>query len=222
MRGSLIENQNILAIVAHHDDIELGCGGTLAKFAYNKNSVYGLVLTDSITNYNIGDIVRTKDRIDTESKKAAKILGYKYILLKSPLAKVGELTYNVEVMREIESVLNDYSIDMIFTHWNNDVNTDHMATYQLAVTAGRHTPTILMFRSNWYQKDKPFNSNIFFDISNFMDLKIKALNAFSQEVENRGNQWIDNFINRERKNGYIINTEFAESFEAIRYAIKDK
>ena len=41
---------NVLALVAHGDDEVLGCGGTLAKHAANKDDVYLIVLADGVSS----------------------------------------------------------------------------------------------------------------------------------------------------------------------------
>ena len=51
---------NILAIGAHPDDIEFGCGGTLAKYAQKGHSIYMLVLTDG--SYGADPDVRKKEQ----------------------------------------------------------------------------------------------------------------------------------------------------------------
>lgn len=40
-----MDKMNILAIGAHPDDIEIGCGGTLIKYADRGHKVYSLVMT---------------------------------------------------------------------------------------------------------------------------------------------------------------------------------
>jgi len=69
----MIENQlkmNILAIGAHPDDIEVGCGGTLAKYSEKGHNVYLYIATDG----GAGGDGKTRIR---EQQSSAKILGVK-------------------------------------------------------------------------------------------------------------------------------------------------
>lgn len=65
----------VLAIGAHFDDIELGCGGSLVKHIKNKDKVYMYVITDSEYDDYDGTIMRTKDVALEEGKNAIPMLG---------------------------------------------------------------------------------------------------------------------------------------------------
>ena len=211
---------NVLTIGAHYDDIELGVGGTLAKLAMQDHQVFGLNLTDSETHYDIKNIHRTKEQAFEEAQKAAKIIGME--LLRVPeefLVKNGELIYEVRYMRFLEQLLHQYKIDLLFCHWRQDMNTDHVAAAQLSIVAGRHLNRILMYRSNWYQPDKAFNGIVYSDISRTMDIKKKALLSYESEIKNRGIKWINSFVDANRSFGFSIGVEYAEIFEPVRYLI---
>ena len=64
---------NILAIGAHFDDIELGCGGALAKHVANGDNVYAYVATKSgFTNHQNIEI-RSNDIATKEGENAMKV-----------------------------------------------------------------------------------------------------------------------------------------------------
>lgn len=46
--------KNALGIGAHFDDVDLGCGGTLARIASEGGHAYKLTLTDNVTNFTWG------------------------------------------------------------------------------------------------------------------------------------------------------------------------
>ena len=69
----------ILAIGAHLDDIELACGGTLAKAISHNHQVKMLVMSESgYTNYD-GKVMRTSQNAIQEGRRAAEVLGVKDI-----------------------------------------------------------------------------------------------------------------------------------------------
>ena len=208
---------NVLAVGAHHDDIELGCGGSIAKLSSEGNKVYGLVLTDSETHYDIKDIHRTKEVALKEAQAAATEVGMELCELDHPPAQNGCLTYDVNVMRALEKFIADKNIEMVFTHWRYDMNTDHEAVAKITTVAARHTPRILAYRSNWYQPDRAFNGIFYVDISKHMDQKIKSLECYEGEIKNRSRRWIETFSDRERSFGFSIGAEYAEVFEPIRW-----
>jgi LmbE family N-acetylglucosaminyl deacetylase len=210
---------NILAVGAHHDDLELGCGGTLARFAAEGHSVRGLVLTDSETHYDLKGIHRTRDEAEVEARRAAEVIGMELCDLHHPKAENGLLQYDVKLMREIESFIALHEIDTVFSHWRYDMNTDHEAAHRLTTVAARHVPRILVYRSNWYQPDRAFNGILYVDISDYIELKVRALECYTVEIRNRSRQWIDSFIDRNRSLGFSIGGEYAEVFEPVRYVI---
>ena len=71
---------NILAIGAHFDDIELGCGGTLAKHIKNGDKVYVFVATRSGFSDHRGKLVRSNEVAMKEGKNAMQKLGIKNLI----------------------------------------------------------------------------------------------------------------------------------------------
>lgn len=211
---------NVLAIGAHHDDIELGAGGTLAKLVKDGHKVYGLVLTNSETHYEIAGIHRSREQALEEAQIVAGIVGF--TLLPAPeefAANVGELEYSSKYMRSIEDIVHQNKIELVFCHWLYDMNDDHRAASRLSIAAARHLNKILMYRSNWYQVDRPFNPLVYCDISETIETKKKALLSYKVEVKNRGEDWIQSFIDANRTFGFTISTNYAEVFEPVRYSI---
>ena len=56
-----VRNMNVLVVTAHHDDLELGCGGTIAKLHDGANRLISLVLTNSEYRGPDKTIIRTKE-----------------------------------------------------------------------------------------------------------------------------------------------------------------
>jgi LmbE family N-acetylglucosaminyl deacetylase len=210
---------NILAVGAHHDDIELGCGGTVARFTEEGHTVFGVVLTNSETHYALKGIHRTGEQAIVEARKAAETIGLELVDLDHPQADNGKLVYDVELMRVLETFIAEKNIKLVFTHWQYDMNTDHEVAAKIATVAARHVHSILMYRSNWYQPDRAFNGIFYVDISKTIQKKIKSLECYSVEIANRSHEWIDSFIDHNRSFGFSIGSEYAEVFEPVRYTL---
>ena len=109
---------NILAIGAHPDDIEFGCGGALLKYSGSGHNVFFLVLTKGDLG---GDpVVRLR-----EQKEAALFLGAKDVFWGN--FNDTELLGTRETILKIEEVLNKVSSDVLFLNYYNDVHQDHRA-----------------------------------------------------------------------------------------------
>jgi LmbE family N-acetylglucosaminyl deacetylase len=210
---------NVLAVGAHHDDIELGCGGTLARLGREGRRTFGLTLTNSETHYDLRGIHRTRAQALTESKRAAEALGVTLVDLPGCGADNGKLAYDVELMRRIETFIVEQRISLVFSHWTHDLNTDHAAAAQMTIVAARHVPSLLMYRSNWYQVTQPFNGTFFVDISETVDTKRRSLECYQVEITNRSSEWIDSFFDQHRTAGFSIGRKYAEVFEPVRYEL---
>jgi LmbE family N-acetylglucosaminyl deacetylase len=209
--------KNILVIGAHFDDIEIGCGGTVAKHISNQDNVIMLVLTHSgYRNYH-GEVIRTSKEAKKEGLLAAKILGVNNII-SIPL-ETKEVQYGTELIEIINKVIDENNIDVIYTHWDKDVNQDHNAIGRATLTAGRNINNIFMYKSNRYITSSTFNGNYFIDISEFIDIKVSAIKAHEGEYAKFGKKWLDFFINDNMNSGITIGVKYAESFEVVKCCI---
>ncbi len=113
----------ILAIGAHSDDIEIGCGGTLLRLAelYPKADVVWVVLS--------GD----GDRGDEARRSAEDFLaGYASSRVVVKGFRDGFFPYTgVAVKEYFEELKADVSPDLIFTHQRADLHQDHRLVSEL-------------------------------------------------------------------------------------------
>ena len=95
---------NILAIGAHFDDIELGCGGAIAKHIAAGDDVTVYVATESGFSDHRNRTVRTSETARAEALEAMQILGVENMIC-GPF-KALELEFidalNVELLRIVE------------------------------------------------------------------------------------------------------------------------
>ena len=110
----------VLALGAHFDDIELGCGGSLIKHVKNKDKVYMFVLTDSGYEQYDGKVERTREVALREGQEAASLLGVERLLCGG--FKTKELECSVPLIEKINRVIDEMEIDLIYTHWAHDVH----------------------------------------------------------------------------------------------------
>ncbi len=206
---------NVLAIGAHYDDIELGCGGTIAKHVKNNDNVLLYILTDSDYGTFEGKILRNKKDAKKEGEAAAAIFGVKNLICEGLPTK--KLPYIEDLVERINHIIDKNKIQCIYTHWLHDVNHDHAATGRATLTAARHVPRMLMYRSNWYITNAQFNNNFYVDISEFLEVKIEAIKSHKTEYKKFGENWIDFVKHQNRNSGIEIEVEYAESFEMIKY-----
>lgn len=139
MKGeiSLIQTErsivmNILAVGAHPDDLEILCGGTLAKYAARGDKVF----MTSLTNGNVGhpkikppDMARIRE---AEFRKSASLISAEVIWMDID-DEISEV--NAETRLKMVDVIRYAKPDVILTHNSNDYHVDHRNTGQLVFEA---------------------------------------------------------------------------------------
>lgn len=206
---------NVLAIGAHFDDVELGCGGTLAKHKANGDRVVIYVATDSGYRAPDQSVVRANDVARREGEEAACILGADSLICGK--FKTLELEFvdplNVEILR----IVQDKKIDIVYTHWTGDVHHDHQALARASLHSCRHVPRLLMYRSNWYHSPLDFRGTFFVDITRQWSTKERAIRAHQSEIARTHERWIAFFHHEAANAGQRMGVELAEVFEVVKW-----
>jgi len=208
--------KNVLGVGAHYDDLELGCGGTLIKHVENGDNVTMIVLTDSAYQDPSQKVIRTAEEAGREGKEAAKIIGAELICLNY---KVFMVPFDDFLGSIIQGYIEDLKIDVVYSHWVNDLHRDHQNAARTTLMAGRHIPKFLMYRSNFYDTEQLFRGNVYSDISDVIELKSDAMMAYKSELERVNYRWLDFFLNQHENDGQKIGVRYAECFEIVRYLI---
>lgn len=190
--------ERILIIAAHPDDEILGCGGTIAKYTSKKYPVRVVFLGEGITaRYQESEFssenVQTEIRVRNDNAiKALGVLGIpgKEIYLGSRYCCRFDQIPIIDLVKEIESHIQEFKPTKLFSHAANDANIDHCIVHKALLSATRpinisFLKSILTFEvlssTEWNATD-PFHAQVFEDITEFMDLKIKALAAYEDEM----------------------------------------
>lgn len=209
--------QNILAIGAHYDDIEIGCGGSLLKFAKSGINVYAIVVTNSGWKSVKGINIRTNENAKQEGINASSIIKTK--MLDTLGYNTCNVQYTDDLIVKLLKIIEKYNIDTVFTHWIEDIHQDHKAIAKASLTACKHVSRVLMYRSNWYDSVTPFKDCFYINISEEMNEKKEAIKCFKSEMERTNFKWIDWIEKQNSINGYKFGCKYAESFQIQKYLI---
>jgi LmbE family N-acetylglucosaminyl deacetylase len=162
-------NVDILAIGAHPDDIELGCGGMLIKAARRGHNVYLYTVTR-------GGASGDPEQRAQEAKESARFMGAKNLWLDT-LPDTG-LKPDSELIGHIESRIDSVHPDVILTHHAKDLHHDHRAVYSATLEAGRFDANILEYE---IPLTRDFEPKVYFDISDVIDDKVELINIFKSQ-----------------------------------------
>ncbi|MBW2106944.1 MAG: PIG-L family deacetylase [Deltaproteobacteria bacterium] len=162
---------NILAIGPHPDDIEIGCSGTLIKYAQQGHDVFLLVITR-------GEKGGEAEARQEEQIKAAEIMGAKDVFW-GGFTDTELLDRANEIIHLIESYIEKIQPNFIFVNFFDDTHQDHRTVNRSVLSAARYVRNVMFYE---VPTTNNFTPNIFVDIGSVFELKLKALEAHSSQV----------------------------------------
>lgn len=231
---------DILAIGAHPDDVELGCGATIAKEIANGKKV-GII---DLTRGELGTRGTAETR-DKESEAAAKILGVEF-RVNMEFADgffINDKSHQIELIK----MIRNYRPEVVICNAIDDRHIDHAKASNLVSDACflsglLKIDTKLEDGEEWQQPWRPkqvyhyiqwknLEPDIVVDVSNFIDKKMKAVLAFktqfydpksnAPETPISSKNFTDSIIYRARDLGRLVGVEYAEGFTVERYPAVD-
>ncbi|KPI13468.1 LmbE family protein [Actinobacteria bacterium OK074] len=196
----------VLAIGAHPDDIEFGCGGALLRHAAQGASITLVVMSDGARG---GD---TTERA-AEQAQAAAMLGAKVVMLQLPDGRLGELPHLVALL---EAEIANVDPDLVYTHLPEDTHQDHVQTHQAMRIATRNLSSVLLFES---PRSPLLSSGIAVDISTVVGRKADLLSAHVSQVKDRRELSDEAVRARALLHGTRFGYDYAEVFTPLRFGL---
>lgn len=205
--------KNILAVVAHPDDLEMMAAGSVAKWISEGKKVHVLVLTNGSWVGPDGNLCRPLNEIKKEVEAVNQMMGYSsYEVLNE---ETLNLQYKDSLVCEVLKRIKEYSIDTILTSWDKDTHHDHRVACEVAVQAARRVPNFLMGQVNYYLLDV-FTPNFYVDITKTLQKKLDCMALFKSQWERSGKDWSEYLSSLVLCNGRVVGVKFAEGFIARR------
>lgn len=226
---------DILAIGAHPDDVELGCGATIAKEIANGKKV-GIL---DLTRGELGTRGSAEIR-DVEAANAAKILG---VSVRENIALAdGFFVNDRESQLKIIEIIRKYQPEMVLCNAITDRHIDHGKGSKLASDACflsglKKIETIANGKpqEKWRPKTvyhyiqwQNIEPDVVVDVTGFIERKCEAVFAYTSQFHDPNNKEGDTPISsktfkdsinyRARDLGRLIGTEYGEGFTVERYA----
>lgn len=218
--------KSILIIAAHPDDEALGCGGTIAKLANQGVAIHAAFLADGVFS-RTGEEKLGRDALDARraaAQKSGDILGIHSISFGDFPDNRMDTVALLDIIREVEKLIGLHQPDTVFTHHSGDLNVDHRRVHEAVATAcrpqcGHPVKTLLCFEvpssTEWQLSGSApaFMPNWFVDISDTLDRKLAALDAYAAELRAwphpRSRQGVEHLV---RWRGATVGAEAAEAF----------
>lgn len=225
---------DILAIGAHPDDVELGCGATIAKEIANGKTV-GII---DLTRGELG----TRGTVETrkeEAENSAKILG---VSVRENLGFADGFFINDKKHQlEVIKMIRKYQPEVVLCNAIDDRHIDHGKGSKLVSDACFLSGLIKIEteiegkpQEQWRPKHvyhyiqwKTIEPDFVVDVSDVIDIKMKSVLAYKTQFYDPSNtapntpisskNFTDSVKYRARDLGRLIGVEFAEGFTVERY-----
>lgn len=197
--------RRVLAIGAHPDDLELGCGGTLAKLVDAGHEVHVVVMS----NGERGGDATVRPR---QARSGAGFLGATETLVLG-LTDTQLGAHENEMVEAIEAKILDLEPHTILTHSLNDQHQDHVAVHLATLRAARFHSSILCFEAP--SVTQAFTPSFFVDIDGYLEVKAAAVASHRDQLSKP-------YMTAERIRGLAVyrggqaKVRHAEGYEPVR------
>ncbi len=220
----------VLAVGCHPDDLEIGCGGTLAKYADRGDDVFMC----HVANGDMGhkeimpeELARIRK---AEAEESGRILGARQVFC----LDVGDLTvdsHNEETVKKLIEVIRHVKPDLIITHSPQDYMKDHIETGRLVFDASFSSSIPHYGKGGEHKVIAPiyymdtlagvnFLPEHYTDVTTTIEKKLEALDRHESQVrwmkDHDGIDFIDFVRTVSKFRGLQCGADYAEGFGTCR------
>ena len=218
--------KTVLVVAAHSDDEALGCGGTIARHVAEGDTVHSVFLADGVSSRQGVGAEEFELRL-AATEQARKILGMTTNTFLGLCDNRLDSLPLIDVIQPLEAVIDKIKPQIIYTHHYGDLNVDHRIAHQAVITACRALPgssvkEILTFEvmssTEWSSPSQaPFLPSLFVDISDYLELKIRALEAYVLEMRaSPHSRSVEHLCQLAKHRGSCVGVGAAEAFMVMR------
>lgn len=226
------EASRILVVAAHPDDEVLGCGGLIARERKRGVAVRVVFLAEGVTarhdpeDFDRPDVVAASQKRNENALVALGTLGVpesEIFVATRPCCRLDQV-HQIDLVKQIERHVAEFSPTHVLTHAANDTNVDHRVAHLSVIAASRpvasvRPSSILTFEvlSSTEWNPIPFAPQVFADISLEIDAKIAGLLAYGDEARLPPHPRSPDAIRAlAGYRGTQVGVSFAEAFGVIR------
>lgn len=212
---------SVLAIAAHHDDIEFVMAGTLLRLRALGWDLHYMNLADGCRGSTTMDRPTCAAVRLEEAKRAAQILGATFY---PPICPDMEIAYTTELLRKVAAVVRIARPSIVLTHSPIDYMEDHETACRLAVSAAFchgmpnfesdppvdvYMEPVTVYHAQPVGNATPLGERVvpklYVDITDVLEVKAEALAAHaSQKLWLDQSQGMDSYIQTMRDGSAVV------------------
>jgi len=221
--------KRILIVAAHPDDEVLGCFGTVARLIKEGYEAYTLILGEGKTSRDDERIVENRvediEALNNEIHNANVLIGIKKVFIESFPDNRFDSVDLLDIIKVISKVKDEIQPDIIFTHYENDLNIDHQITCKAVITATRPMKdecvkeiySFEILSSTEWNYPLSFSPDTFWDISETLELKMDAMKQYKSELcQYPHPRSIEGIKLNAEYHGMRVGKQYVESFKTLR------
>lgn len=182
--------QKILIVAVHPDDESLGCGGTLLRLREEGAEIHWMIVTSMTAD--CGFSPEAIARRNSEIESVAQMYGFASVhRLDFPATRLDEIPMS-QLVTAMSKVFHKVQPSQVFLPFMHDVHSDHQHAFAAAYSCTKvfRYPSVrkVMMIETLSETDFAqsagggFIPNLFVDITNQFESKMKILRVFESEL----------------------------------------
>ncbi len=217
---------DILVVAPHPDDEVLGVGGTIARLSHEGNNVNVVIVTKGEPPMFDEALI---ERGRQEARDAHQLLGVHDTLFLEgfPAAKLDIVPHH-KLNNALKDIVERIRPNVIFVPFYGDIHIDHRLVFESMLVAirpnrGNFIRAVFAYETlsetNWNAPflTPGFMPNTYFNITDYLDNKIEAMNAYKSCLKDFPHERsIGSIISLAKLRGSTIGCNAAEAFVLIR------
>jgi len=198
------QQKRVLAIGAHPDDVEIGCGCALAKHHADYDVLHILTLSRGAAGGDVNLRV-------VEAHNAAALVGAR---LEMANLRDTYITDGAETISIIEAAIRELQATHVYTHSLEDTHQDHRAVHTASLVAARGVPNLYCYQTP--SSTVEFKPHRFVDITHHIEKKIDLIGAYKSQVDRMESIQPDVIVSTARYWGRFAGYVLAEPLRIVR------
>lgn len=228
--------RKVFVIAAHPDDELLGVGGCVAKHVAAGDEVYALILGEGQTSRWEHREEADKSVVESLHKDtldAAREVGFKEVFFENFPDNRFDQVDLLDIVKSVEKYIREIRPEIVYTHFQGDLNVDHQMTARAVLTATRPigdycVQEIYAFETlsstEWNfdtTEQSGFVPNVFVDITEEYPRKEAAMRHYHSELcEFPHPRSLEGMDVLSRTRGMAAGMHRAEAFRLIRKTVR--
>lgn len=217
---------NVMVISPHADDETLGCGGALLRHRQENCTLAWLLVTEVLEEHGF-TLEQVKSR-KSEIEQVSKAYGFsKTISLDLPPANLDSLPLG-SLITPLSDAIRNFEPEIVYLPFPGDAHSDHSVVFNAAMACVKsfRNPYVRSIRvyETLSETDfgvdpakRPFQPNLYINISDFLDRKIEIMKLYEGEILPAPFPRSEETIRAQATvRGAVTGTRAAEAFMIIR------